>query len=188
MNKEPDEVLVKRAKEKDQKAFEELVSRYEGKVYGLAYRMMGNREDAADVLQETFLDVHKSLANFREESKFSTWLYRITVNTCLNKRKSLKQYYHRLLNVFTESGDNFEHIQEKSLSIEKHLEKKEQATFVQNKISKLANELRVILVLRDIEGFAYTDIADICNLNIGTVKSRLFRARELLKKEFEDIG
>ncbi len=85
-----DAQLVKKAKGKDTKAFEELIKRYEKKIYNLSYRIMGNREDAKDMLQETFLQVFRKLSGFKGDSAFSTWLYRIAVNTCLMKKRKEK--------------------------------------------------------------------------------------------------
>ncbi|MBA1335106.1 MAG: hypothetical protein HPY66_0728 [Firmicutes bacterium] len=178
--------LVERSKEGDLQAFEELVLMYQKQIYNLGYRMMGNEEDACDIAQEAFLRAYKSIGKFNLKSRFGTWIYRIAMNLCideLRKRKKTKLYpiVH---------NDNPEDKQYKLVSDagdlpEELVEKKETRLKVQQAINRLPEDHRTMIVLRDIQGRSYQEIADIMGLNLGTVKSRISRARYNLKEEIE---
>ncbi|MDI6705661.1 MAG: sigma-70 family RNA polymerase sigma factor [Bacillota bacterium] len=178
--------LVERSKEGDLQAFEELVLMYQKQIYNLGYRMMGNEEDACDIAQEAFLRAYKSIGKFNLKSRFGTWIYRIAMNLCideLRKRKKAKLYpiVH---------NDNPEDKQYKLVSDagdlpEELVEKKETRLKVQQAINRLPEDHRTMIVLRDIQGRSYQEIADIMGLNLGTVKSRISRARYNLKEEIE---
>jgi len=181
--------LVGRSKEGDLSAFEELVVMYQKQIYNLGFRMMGSEEDACDVVQEAFLKAFKSIKKFDGRSSFGTWVYRIAVNVCideLRKRKKVKLYP-------VAHNDNPEDrgcklvIDTDDLP-EEQMERREVKKQVHRAISKLGEEHRVIIILRDIQGKSYQEIANILGINIGTVKSRISRARTSLKEELIRCG
>jgi len=180
--------LVERSKQGDPVAFEELVIMHQKLIYNLAYRMMGNEEDACDVVQEAFLRAFKSLKKFNMKSSFSTWLYRIASNICidqLRKNKKFRVYPMSYQDNFSENNTKFA-VESDDLP-EEQAERRETRKRVNQAINKLPEEHRIIVVLRDIQGMSYKEIAEILKLNIGTVKSRINRARLSLKKELQNF-
>lgn len=182
-----DEQLVKKFKAGEVEAFEELVTRYERKVYNLAYRFTGNHADAGDLAQEVFIRVFRSIRGFREESSFSTWIYTIAVNVCrdeLRKRKRRK-------NVFWEemSPSQAETAAGRDTSLpEEELERRDLQQLMQHYLRQLPENHRLILLLREMEQLSYEEIASVLNCSIGTVKSRLSRARNALKDIIKTDG
>jgi RNA polymerase sigma-70 factor, ECF subfamily len=170
----------------DTEAFEILVERHQKKMLNTAFRMMGNYDEACDVTQEAFLAAYKSIKQFKAEAKFSTWLYRIVVNYSKNRLKQLRNIAMREGVSIDDSGEiKTEEMLNQSLvngaSPGAYLEKREREVQVQKCITSLDEEYREVLVLRDIQGFSYEEIRDILKIPDGTVKSRLFRARNALK-------
>lgn len=181
-----DEPLVERAKRGDMSAFELLVDRYERRVYNLAYRLMGNHEDASDTAQEAFIRVFQSLPEFRGDASFSTWLTKITTNLCLDelRRRKRQQAQTSLDEPYeTEDGEVGRQVAAEGDGPERSLERKELQLVVQQGIQSLSEEYRSVVVLRDMQGLSYVEIADITGLSLGTVKSRLNRARQQLKEK-----
>lgn len=181
MTREEEAGIVSRVQAGDANAFEELVTAYEKNVYNLALRMTGNPEDAADMSQEAFLKAFHSLHSFRGESKFSVWLYRIVSNVCLDflRRKSRRQ----TVSLSTEDDDGGEaqlELPDESQAPEALLEQKLTRDAVRRGLEALPPEQRQILLLREIQGLSYDEIADALALESGTVKSRIFRARKRL--------
>ena len=165
--------LVERSKGGDLTAFEELVVMYQKQIYNLSYRMMGSEEDACDMTQEAFLKAFKSIRKFNGKSSFGTWVYRIAVNVCideLRKRKRVK-LYPVVHNDNPEDGSG-KLITDTGDLPEDRIERRETREQVQRAINRLAEEHRVMIILRDIQGRSYQEIAGILGLNIGTVKSR----------------
>lgn len=161
-------------------AFEEFVIEYEKKVYNIAYKTLGSREDAEDVTQEAFLRAYTSLAGFNSDSRFSTWLYRIVSNLCLDK---LRKKQPASVPLTVENGDGEEselEIPDKSLSPELLLEEKLTRESVRKGILSLEEPGRQMLLLREIQGMSYDEIAKTLDVELGTVKSRIFRARKKL--------
>jgi len=176
-----DQDLVTRCRDGDREAFAELVQKYQNRVLTLATRMLDSRSEAEDIAQDIFIKVFQSLQDFRGASRFSTWLYRITVNHCLNYIRRRTRQQQRL--VGAEPG---EWMQEAPASNpHKRLEEKERWVLVQAKLQGLSPEHRTIILLRDFEGLSYEEIADVLQLETGTVKSRLHRARMELKALLE---
>lgn len=181
--------LVERSKGGDLTAFEDLVLMYQKRIYNLSFRMMGNEEDACDMTQEAFLKAFKSIRKFNSKSTFGTWVYRIAVNTCideLRKRKKVKLY--PIVHNDNLRGDGSRLIVDTGDLPEERIERRETAEQVQRAINNLAKEHKAVIILRDIQGRTYSDIADILKLNIGTVKSRISRARQSLKEELISQG
>ena len=173
--------IIREVLDGDANAFEDIVREYERNVYNIALRMSGDREDALDISQESFLKAYHSLANFRGESKFSVWLYRIVSTTCLDFLRERKRRAEVPL-VRGDDADEPEQIEipDESLSPERLYERKLTREAVQRGLMSLPEDQRKILLLREIEGFSYEEIADILSLESGTVKSRIFRARKKL--------
>ncbi len=180
-------LLIRKLRERDEKAFREIVERYRDTIYNLTYRMLGNREEAEDVSQEVFITVFKSIESFRGDSKFSTWLYRIAVNHCKNRIKYLSRRHDRDQSEYDEEveGDQAAGAATAPTPIprpDKQLEGVELEQIMQRCIAALDEEQRLVVVLRDVEDLSYEEICAITSLPVGTVKSRLHRARLALKK------
>ena len=181
-----DEILIRAFKDGDKKVFDELVIKYKDKIYNLCYRLMGNAEDADDSAQEAFVKAFKSLKDFRMEASFSTWIYRIAVNECKNKLTSLKHKYSKKTVSIdqtkeTERGSIMTEIRDNSISPADEIVNNERKLLVQEEINRLPEDQRAVIVLRDIDGLSYEEIAKITGDNSGTIKSRISRARLRLK-------
>lgn len=184
-------LLVARAKNNDMYAFEELVRFYQNKVYGLCLHLSGNSDDAQDLAQETFIKAYKSLAGFRNEADFGTWLHRIAVNTWLNKRRRANAYQTVSLDEPYQSGDNSEITREIAAADAdplQSLELKEFRSLVQKTVYSLTEEHRAVIVLRDIEGYSYEEISKLLNCSLGTIKSRVNRAREVMRRRLTELA
>lgn len=184
VSKSLDELLVERAKRGDVEAFERLISQYEKKVYNVAYRLTGNHEDAGDVAQEAFLRVYNSLPEFRGDSSFATWLFRIVNNACLDELRKRKRQRVTSLDesVEVDDGEVVRQFADPSDGPEQALDRVELQRSVQESIMALDEEYRVVMVMRHMQGYSYNEIADTLGINIGTVKSRLNRAKHALKE------
>jgi len=178
-------VLVSRAKRGDAAAFEELISAYERKVYNLAYRMCGDREDASDLAQEALVRAYRAMPRFREQSQFSTWLYRIVVNVCLDFQRSRKRHPSVSLDepLSGDDGDIPRQLTADTLDPEAQYERLETQAAVHRAIGRLNDDHRSVVIMRDIHELAYEEIAEVLGVALGTVKSRLNRARQALKEE-----
>ncbi len=180
-------LLVSRARDGDAAAFGQLVEAYEKRVFNLAYRMVGNREDAADLAQEALVRAYKAMRRFREQAQFSTWLYRIVVNVCLDHQRSKLRHPTVSLDepVAGDDGNIPRQIEADVLDPSAEYERIETQQTVHRAIGRLAEDHRTVVVLRDIQGMAYEEIADVLGIALGTVKSRLNRARMALKDELQ---
>lgn len=181
MNREEEQAVVRRVLNGDVNAFEALVTAYEKNVYNLALRMTGNPEDAADMTQEAFLKAYNSLESFRGDSKFSVWLYRIVSNVCLD---FLRRRSRRGTVSLSAEGDDGEDVQldipDEEQSPEALLERRMTREAVRRGLDALPPDSRQILLLREIQGLRYEEIAAALDIEVGTVKSRIFRARKRL--------
>jgi len=177
--------LIRRAKQGDMLAFEELILQHEKIVYNLALRMMNHSEDAQDISQEVFLKAYRSLQNFDERSAFSTWLYRITHNTCIDEMRKRKGKQSYSLEEELESADGTmqRQVADAGDTPEESLMRKEQKSEILQALDTLSEEHKAAIILRDVKGMAYEEIAEILELSLGTVKSRISRARNQLKTE-----
>lgn len=182
---EMEKLLVAKSKKGNFDAFEDLIGSYEKKAYNIAYRIMGNEEDAKDMAQEAFIKIYKSIQNFREESSFSTWLYRIVTNVCLDElRKRKKEKLVPLeLNIETDKGTAVVELSAEKETPEDIFERVEKKQIIQNAIFSLGEDYKTVIILRDIQGFGYEEIAAILNCSLGTIKSRINRARNMLKEK-----
>lgn len=165
----------------DVNAYEALVKEYEKNVYNLALRMTGNSEDAADMAQEAFIKAYNSLTAFRGDSKFSVWLYRIVSNVCLDFLRSRSRKQTVSLSTENDDGEEVElDIADETHSPEQLLDRSLTRDAVRRGLAALPPDHREILLLREIQGLSYEEIADVLGLEAGTVKSRIFRARKKL--------
>ena len=181
MTREQEAQIVRRVLEGDVNAFEDLVTEHEKGVYAIAQRMTGNAEDAADMAQETFIKAYNSLSSFRGDSKFSVWLYRIATNVCLDFLRSRSRKPTVSLSVEDDDGEETQmDIADDSQSPELLLERGLTRDAVRRGLKSLSPEYRQILLLREIQGLSYEEIAEALVLEVGTVKSRIFRARKRL--------
>lgn len=186
MNKLSDyeKILIEKSKNGDIESFEKLIEKYQVVAFNIAYRMLGNKEDASDVAQESLVKVYKSLKSFRGDSNFSTWFYRIVKNNCIDAiRKMKKMKTYSLDKEFeTENGSYSFQIADSKYLPDKIYEIKERQELVQTALGKIPEKYRGVLILRDIQGFTYEEIAGITENPIGTVKSRINRGRLILKE------
>jgi len=181
----PDATLVEKAQAGDRAALCELLVRYERKAYNIAFRLMGNHADAADAAQEALVRVYTRLHNFRGDSAFSTWLFRVVTNTCLDELRRRGRIRWASLDdkLPGEEGDLPRQIlaDEEMISPVDFAERREVQAAVQRAIARLPEDYRVVVVLRDLQDYSYQEIADMLNTSVGTIKSRLHRARLALK-------
>jgi RNA polymerase sigma-70 factor (ECF subfamily) len=182
----PDDELVRRAQGGNGDAFEELVRRYERKVYNITYRMLGNPEDASEALQDTFLRAYRFLGKFQFKSKFYTWLYRIATNVSLTRLRKRKSPVVMSIDApVGESGDMVLDIPDDQFSPEKLFEQREIRRKLKEAVDKLPEDYRTVVVLRDLEGLSNEDVSKVLNLSIPAVKSRLHRGRLALREKLE---
>ncbi|WP_054693238.1 RNA polymerase sigma factor [Syntrophomonas palmitatica] len=182
-----EEILLQRSIQGDTGSFEELVVQYQNKVYALAYRYMGNEDDAYDMAQEAFLKAFRSLRSFKGNSSFGTWLYRVTTNVCLDELRRRKRRIAPLSldePLATQDGDEMEkEIADHSPGADILYEQKEFSQYIQSLLDEMKPEHKSAIVLRDVMELSYEEIAESLNCSLGTVKSRISRAREILRKK-----
>jgi RNA polymerase sigma-70 factor (ECF subfamily) len=183
---DPDVDLVDRWKGGDEAAFEELVGRHQQRVFRLLMRMMGSREEAEDVAQETFLSLHRHGRRFRGDSRFSTFVYRVAANAALNRRRTLGRGRARIekLKVRNLAGDD---LPVSPRNPEDATAGAELSARVREALQTLSPSLRMPVIFYDIEGLSYGEIAKILGIAEGTVKSRIHRARRALRDELRSI-
>lgn len=176
-----DQVLVDRSQQGDTKAFDVLVLKYQQQVFSLIYRLTSDRQAVEDLAQDIFHNAYRAIRHFQGKSSFFTWLYRITVNTCINFTK--QQRLRRMITSVEENpyGDVPSPSHEEVDGPERALENKQLAGLIEKALTSISEDKRTILILRDIEGLSYEEIAAIMDCPIGTVRSRLFRAREKIQ-------
>ena len=181
MTREQEALTVQRVLDGNADEYEKLVLEYQKNVYNLALRMTGDAEDAADMAQEAFIKAYNSLASYRGDSRFSVWLYRIVSNVCLDFLRARKRRQTVSLSVVDDEGEETElEISDESASPEKLLERSMTRDAVRRGLQELTPEYRQILILRELQGMSYDEIAETLGLESGTVKSRIFRARKKL--------
>lgn len=184
-----DAELIKAFQAGKKAAFDELVLSHKDKVFNLCYWFVGDYQDANDLAQDVFFKTFKALKNFRFESAFSTWIYRIAVNTCKNRLKSfqyrLKKKFVHLNNTAAAKNNPGVEIADESSSPEIELGRKEKSRLIQTAINSLPTGKKAVVVLRDIEGLSYEEISSVTGFNLGTVKSKLARARQDLREKLK---
>jgi RNA polymerase sigma-70 factor (ECF subfamily) len=186
-----DAELVARARGGDRAAFDELVLRHEDRVFNMALRMLGNADDALDLAQEVFLSAYRALKGFESKALFSTWLYRVTVNRCrdeMRRRATVKHTRPRPLGALRDADDPPEDPEARAASPVDAAVARESHGIVAAAVAALPDDAREALVLRDVEGLAYEEIAEILDVPVGTVRSRLHRARSLVRERLREAG
>jgi len=180
--------IINRVIDGDKEAFSMIVKKYQNMVFKYVYYQFNNYDEALDITQDIFITVMEALQSFRQESKFSTWLYSIMVNYCKNYRKKMSRYNTVSLKVMRGAD-------EIDLQLEDHRENPEQRVvdedsmrIVKEEIEKLPEDFKDILTLRDIDGLSYNEISDILGINLSNVKVRIHRGREYLKNRLHARG
>ena len=185
---ESEDVLVRGARRGDMKAYDELVKRYQQRIYATIYHMTSNHEDANDLAQESFIKAFQALRSFKGGSSFYTWLYRIAVNKTINFLKQRKNRLHMSLN---DIDFNAEHDPDLMALISEHTPRRAAGlSELQKKLNealmKLSEPHRLVVVMHDVQGHSHEEIAETMDCNVGTVRSRLFYARQQLQGYLAD--
>jgi RNA polymerase sigma-70 factor (ECF subfamily) len=178
---ETDEHLISLATHGDEQAFERIVSKYQQAVFNTIYRYTGSQDDVQDLAQEIFIKVWRNAAKFKGKSKFSTWLYRIVANHCINYRRRRRQQ-HVSLDELTEKGQTPE-----SLKVQPDWAERKRAENVRTAVSELPERQRLALVLSQFEDKSYREIAEIMKVSLSSVESLIFRARRTLRKKLAKV-
>lgn len=177
---------VRAAQAGDLEAFETLISLYEDNIYRLCFKILQNEEEAADAFQEVCLKIWKQLKHYKGEAKLSTWIYRLTTNQCIDLLRKNKKHTTNI-SIFQQNEEDEPWLVEavSKEDVAKEIENKELYDVIQMGMKELKPEYQAIIVLKDVEDYSYEEIANILHLSLGTVKSRLSRARKALKKVLE---
>jgi RNA polymerase sigma-70 factor (ECF subfamily) len=190
VRQDDDLVAIERASTGDGEAFEMLVRKHQTRVFSLVYRMLGDHAEAEEMAQEIFLKAFRALKRFERKSRFSTWLYSIATNHCLNQLESRRrrprlQELNRSARREGNPGPLLDQVADPTAGADQALERADLQRLVQEQLLTLTPEHRSILVLRDIQGLTYEEIGEILSLEPGTVRSRLHRARMELKERLQ---
>ena len=177
--------LIARLQKRDEAAFEELIRQYEKKVYTLCFRMCGNSEDAEEAAQDAFLALWRGIDRFRQESSLSTWIYRLATNACID---TLRRRKKQSGSVSLDDEELFVDAVDTSPQPQETVEHREAQKLLQEGLFALPEEYRKVLILREIEGLSYTEIAESASIELGTVKSRISRGRSLLRNFLSGNG
>jgi len=182
-----DNLLIEQCLQGQQSSFSELIDKYKNLVFNLAYRMTYNLQDAEDISQEVFIRVYKSLSNFNPRYKFSTWLYQVTLNLCRDRFRKGK-----IPSVSLDTPPNEDDpkdfnslIANPKNNLEEAFLQAEQTNFINDLIASLPLKYREVIILRHLRDLSYEEMSKILNISLGLVKTRLFRARELLKNKLQ---
>jgi RNA polymerase sigma-70 factor, ECF subfamily len=180
-----DAILVEGLKSCDEEAYETLIARFQQPIYNLCYRLINDPADAADVVQEVFLKVFRSIDNFRGQSTLKTWIYRIAVNEAYNQRRWFSRHRRREVGLDDEDqasrpwldsiSDPARDPYELALNEERH-------QLIESSLREINADFRTVVILRDLEDLSYEEIADVLQISLGTVKSRILRGRESLRR------
>ena len=180
---EAEQLLLKQASKGNAQAFEALILPHQSRIYGVCLRMMGNPDDAMDAVQETMIRTYMKLSTFKHEAQFSTWLYRIATNICLDMLRRRKRHDTVSMDALEDNGawlpDAKENRPEESAL------RRDGKASVEAALMQLSPRHRLMLVLREVQGFSYEDIAKVTHTSLGTVKSRIFRARREMQMNLE---
>ncbi len=179
--------LVQKAVQGDREAFNKIVQRYRGQIYGFIFRMVKNREEAEDLVQETFIKAYRALGSFNTEYAFSTWLYKIATNNCIDHfRKRRLKTYSLDKPIQSKDGELARDFPDTAQGPETGLISREKTLQIQKAINSLPEKYKQAILLRHARDKSYEEIAKELDLPLGTVKVRIFRAREMLKKKLKE--
>jgi RNA polymerase sigma-70 factor (ECF subfamily) len=167
--------LIKQFNDEDSSTFEWIVLKYQDKIYNLCRYLLGNPQDAEDAAQEVFIKAYRKLKDFRPESSLYTWLYRIGVNTCLDHKRKFRPEPFK-------DQSQAEDLPSAEPSPERLYQSKEIGQAIQSALEQLSKKSRAVIVLKEVEGLSYEEIAEVLNTSVGTVKSRISRSREELRQ------
>jgi RNA polymerase sigma-70 factor (ECF subfamily) len=185
-----DNELILKAQNGDNVAFEQLVMKYDRHVLNIAYGYRNNQDDADDIYQEVFLRVHKGLKNFQSRSKFSTWLYRITVNVCIEYKRKENVRRHESLSKAGDDEENrnsYETTIDSGLRTDKNILDTEVNNLIQTEVDKLPQQLRMAFTLKYYQGHKIKEISNMMNCTEGTIKSYLFTSSRKLREKLKPI-
>lgn len=186
-----DDMLVERLRSGDSAAYDQLYAEYHRLVFNLAFRFFGEREEASDVAQEVYLSIFRHVARFSGASSLKTWIYRITVNTCLNRsrwwNRRMKQFTVPLKGLSGEPKHPILEPKDPRSSPEESAFRSELGTQIQKVLNQLPKDQRAAVILRDLEGLSYDEIAETLGISLGTVKSRIARGREQMRLELAGV-
>ena len=180
-----EERLIERAVRGDAQAFNELMTAHERRVYAVCFRMCGNREDAQDCMQEAMIRIYRAISGFKGQSSFATWVYRVAMNTCLDELRRRKNRPNTSLDGLLDAGWS---PSDTGDTPEQHTLRTEKRRKIEAYILELPADMRAAVVLRDVQGLSYDEIASALNTNVGTVKSRISRGREKLREKIVAAG
>jgi RNA polymerase sigma-70 factor (ECF subfamily) len=180
-----DAELVRKTLAGKTEAYNALVQRYQRQVYNLAYRMLGNADDAGDLVQDTFLRAYGALSSFRQDASFLTWLYKIASNLCIDQMRSRKSRGALSLDVELEEGR--EPMADRTQGPEESVVRGAVANIVHKEVMNLPERYRIVVVMRHLQGMSIDEIAEDLDLPSGTVKTHLFRAREMLRGRLKPV-
>ncbi|WP_102029511.1 RNA polymerase sigma factor SigW [Salirhabdus sp. Marseille-P4669] len=179
---------IKQIKKGDQAAFEEVVSFYQNKVYQICYRMLGNSHEAEDIAQEAFIRAYTNIHSFDDKRKFSTWIYRIATNLSIDRiRKKKPDYFLDAEVQGTEGLNMYSQLSADQPLPEEEVETLELQSYIQKQIQSLPEKYRSIITLRYVDDLSLQEISEILDMPIGTVKTRIHRGREALRKKLRDL-
>ena len=179
-----DQQLVTASKRGDQDAFAQLVQRYQRRIFNLVYRMLQQYEEASEITQETFLAAWQGLPSFRGDARFATWLYRIAYNCALKQLETRKREWALQAALQAEQALESEDTYK---SADAQIDEHERQAFVQEHLSRLPAKYRAVLILRHLQDMTYEEMAEILTMPVGTIKTHLFRARNLLKQRLQGL-
>lgn len=168
-----------------EEAYEKLIRCYEQPVFGIVYRLVGNETEACDVVQEVFIKIFRGVDSFREQSSLRTWIYRIAVNEAHNRRRWFARHSRREVSLDgdEDSGRSIDFARDPARSPYEQVLDHESQTLIEQALTRIRPAFRAAVVLRDIENLSYEEIAEILGVSLGTVKSRIVRGREALRRE-----
>ncbi|MBZ5594402.1 MAG: sigma-70 family RNA polymerase sigma factor [Acidobacteriia bacterium] len=179
-----DEDLVRKLRAGEEAAYETLLQRFQQPVYNLAFRLLNEPGDASDVVQEVFLKVFRNVGHFRHQSSLKTWIYRITVNEAHNQRRWFFRHRSREVGLDDEPEESrYRALPDGTRSPFDYAFDREKHVLIENALARINPLFREVVVLRDIEDLSYEEIADVLQISLGTVKSRIMRGREALREE-----
>lgn len=179
---------IKQVLKGDQNAYADIVNLYQDKLYQVCYRMLGNKQEAEDIAQEAFIRAYINLHSYDQNRKFSTWLYRIGTNLCIDRiRKKKPDYYLDAEVAGTEGPDMYSQIAADEQLPEEAVEQMELQDRIQYEISRLPDKYRSVIVLKYIEELSLQEISEILDMPLGTVKTRIHRGREALRKQLNNL-